>query len=50
MISAVQNQVSQTDMEESTLNAKNIHFPEVIVDPESIAKFLEGQRFGLSLR
>ena len=50
MISSLQNQVCQTDMEESKLSAKNVHFPAVILDPEFIAKFQEEQRLDQSLK
>ena len=46
----IADQVCQTDMEESKLSAKNAHFPEVIFDPESIAKFQEGPKLDQSLK
>ena len=43
MSSSLRNKFYQMDVVELKLNVKNLHFPEVILDPESIAKFQEGQ-------
>ena len=50
MISPSRNLILSNGREESKLSVKNIHFPEVILDPEVIAKFQTGQKWDQSLR